>query len=189
MKFMLMAGSLRKESVNKKLIHLAHQQCRVLKIDAEMKAFNDYSMPIYDGDIEDTKGLPEAALQLIHDMSEFDGLVFSVPEYNFSMAGSFKNAFDWVSRAKPMPWKGKKVLLLSASPALPGGVRGLWQLRVPFEGCGSFVFPDMFCLGNAYNAFDPQGHLIDKGLEGRLQTTLQQFVDFVERLSPLMRHS
>ncbi len=181
MKLMLMAGSLRKDSVNKKLIRLVQTQLKSLKIANELKEFNEYEMPIYDGDIE-AKGLPKSTQQFIHDINEFDGLIFSIPEYNFSMAGSFKNLIDWVSRAKPMPWKGKKILLLAASPALPGGIRGLWHIRVPFEGCGAFVYPDMFALGNAYNAFDPHGHLIDKGLEDRLTATLTEFIDFAKRL-------
>lgn len=177
-----MAGSLRKDSVNKKLIALAAKMLKDLKIHAEIKDFGDYEHPHYHGDIEAEKGIPKGIQQFIHDINEFDGLIFAVPEYNFSMSGVFKNLFDWVSRAKPMPWKGKKVLLLSASPALPGGIRGLWHLRVPFEGCGSFVYPDMFALGNAYNAFDPNGNLIDKGLEERLKTLLSDFTDFSERL-------
>ncbi len=181
MKLMLMAGSMRKDSVNKKLVALAAAYLRELGIDAEIKEFADYDHPLYHGDIETEKGLPVNVQQFIHDMREFDGFIFAVPEYNFSVAGSFKNFFDWVSRAKPMPWMRTKVLLLSASPALPGGIRGLWQLRVPFEGCGAFVFPDMFALGNAYNAFDPKGHLIDKGLEERLEALLKEFVSFVEK--------
>lgn len=181
MKIMLMAASLRQDSVNKKLIQLVQKQLADLKIVADLKAFNDYAMPIYDGDIE-AKGIPESTQRFIEEMNHYDGLIFSVPEYNFSMPGSFKNLVDWVSRVKPMPWAGKKILLLSASPALPGGIRGLWQMRVPFEGCGAFVYPDMFALSNAYNAFEADGHLSDKSLEDRLASTLSQFSDFVKRL-------
>lgn len=182
MKLMLMAASMRKDSVNKKLIALTAQMLKEGGVDADIKEFSSYDHPLYHGDIEAEKGLPQNIQQFIHDMNEYDGIVFSIPEYNYAMPGSFKNLFDWVSRAKPMPWMRKKVLLLSASPALPGGIRGLWQMRVPFEGCGAFVYPDMFALGNAYNAFDPKGHLIDKSLEDRLKALLAQFVDFTKRL-------
>ena len=178
MKLMLMAASLRQDSVNKKLIQLSHEVLNKLQVSSEVKQFNAYEHPLYDGDLEASKGLPAGAQQFIHDINEVDGLVFAVPEYNFSMPGVFKNLIDWVSRGKPMPWAGKKILLLSASPAAAGGVRGLWQIRVPFEGCGAFVFPDMFTLANAFNAFDPKGHLIDKGLEDRLEGLLKQFVAF-----------
>lgn len=181
MKIMLMAASLRQDSVNKKLIQLVQKQLTDIGITADLKAFNDYAMPIYDGDLE-AKGMPDSTLRFVADVNHYDGLIFSVPEYNYSMPGSFKNLVDWVSRVKPMPWAGKKILLLSASPALPGGIRGLWQMRVPFEGCGAFVFPDMFALSNAYSAFAANGHLNDNSLEDRLKSTLSQFSDFVKRL-------
>jgi NAD(P)H-dependent FMN reductase len=178
MKLMLMAASLRQDSINKKLIQLSHEVLKKLQVSSEIKQFNDYEQPLYDGDVETSKGLPAGVQQFINDMNDFDGLVFSVPEYNFSMPGTFKNLIDWVSRGRPMPWMGKKILLLSASPAAAGGVRGLWQIRVPFEGCGAFVFPDMFTLANAFSAFDDKGHLTDKNLEDRLEGLLKQFASF-----------
>jgi NAD(P)H-dependent FMN reductase len=74
------------------------------------------------------------------------------PEYNFSLPGVLKNAIDWLSRAKPMVLKGKRALLLSASPSLVGGNRGLWALRVPLEAIGVHVYPDMFSLASAPEA-------------------------------------
>src|SRR5881394_2569861 len=53
------------------------------------------------------------------------------PEFNGSMPGALKNAIDWVSRFRPQPFNGKHALLLSASPSMAGGNRGLWALRVP----------------------------------------------------------
>ncbi len=181
MKLMLMAASLRKGSVNKKLIQVVQDELGKLNIAADLKAFNDYPLPIYDGDVE-AAGFPAPTLEFIKDMEACDGVVFSVPEYNYAMPGSFKNLFDWVSRVQPMPWTGKKILLMSASPALPGGIRGLWQMRVPFEGCGAFVYPDMFALGSAYSAFTLEGRLIDQATETRLKEMLLKFSDFVKRL-------
>ena len=43
-------------------------------------------------------------------------------------------------------------LLLSASPSIVGGNRGLWALRVPFEHLDARVYPDMFSLAQAHRA-------------------------------------
>jgi len=47
---------------------------------------------------------------------------------------------------------GRHGLLVSASPSLAGGNRGLWPLRVPLEHFGARVFPDMFSLAMAGKA-------------------------------------
>ena len=57
-----------------------------------------------------------------------------------------KNVIDWVSRYRPQPFHARHALLLSASPSMAGGNRGLWALRVPLDHLGAHVFPDMFSL-------------------------------------------
>jgi chromate reductase, NAD(P)H dehydrogenase (quinone) len=109
-----------------------------------------------------------------------DALLIACPEYNYAIAGPLKNAIDWVSRARPMPWKGRSVYLLSASPSPMGGIRGLWQTRVPLEGCGALVFPDMFALAHAKDAFDEHGGLKDERLAQRLSTEVVGFVRLAE---------
>src|SRR5262249_28990380 len=90
------------------------------------------------------------------------------------------NAIDWVSRAKPQPFNGKQGLLLSASPASAGGNRGLWALRVPLEHLGARVYPDMFSLAQAHQAFDPDGQLANAELQQRLERTIECFMELVE---------
>ena len=47
------------------------------------------------------------------------------------MPGALKNAIDWVSRSRchPQPFNERHGLLLSASPSMVGGNRGLWAYR------------------------------------------------------------
>jgi chromate reductase, NAD(P)H dehydrogenase (quinone) len=102
------------------------------------------------------------------------------PEYNASMPGSLKNAIDWLSRFHPQPFSERQSLLLSASPSMAGGNRGLWALRIPLEHLGSRVYPDMFSLAQAHRAFDDGGSLIDHELHARLDQTIIAFMDLVE---------
>ena len=41
------------------------------------------------------------------------------------MPGVLKNSIDWVSRFNPQPFNERHGLLLSASPSMAGGNRGL----------------------------------------------------------------
>ena len=88
-----------------------------------------------------------------------NALIISSPEYNGGISGVLKNAIDWILRMKPMPLADKHLLLLSASPGALGGVRGLWHTRVPLEALGVHVFPRVFWLPNAYEAFDEHAKL------------------------------
>ena len=101
------------------------------------------------------------------------------PEYNASMPGTLKNLIDWASRFRPQPFDGRHGLLLSASPSLAGGNRGLWALRMPLEHLGSRIFPDMFSLAAANKAI-ADGHIADAALRARFETNMQAFLSLAE---------
>jgi len=61
-----------------------------------------------------------------------------------------------------------------------GGNRGLWALRVPLEHLGARVYPDMFSLAQAHNAFAEQEQLVDARLQERFEHTIIGFMDLVE---------
>ena len=68
------------------------------------------------------------------------------------MPDVLKNLIDWTSCFRPQPFDSRHGLLLSASPSLGSGNRGLWALRIPFEHLGVRIFPDMFSLAMAHKA-------------------------------------
>ena len=181
-KIIMMGMSLRKDSFNKKLVLNANRILSDRKSghQIELLSFNDYPMPVYDGDIETQTGIPDTVTKLGQKISEADAIVLSTPEYNGGIPGPFKNATDWVSRIKPMPWPGKKLLLLGASPGGLGAIRSLAHSRVPLESIGVFVFPEMFGLSQAHQAFDESGLLKDPTTQERLKKLLLKFVDYLE---------
>ncbi len=160
MRFLSFAGSLRTGSSNKKL---AREAVRLLGAPipgtAEFIDLRDYPMPLYDGDQERDDGVPDCVHRLAAKIVDVDALIVATPEYNGSISSVLKNTVDWLSRVKPVPLKGKHLLLLSASPGSWGGVRGLWHSRVPFEALGVHVYPEMMSLPNAGSAFDQADHL------------------------------
>jgi hypothetical protein len=60
------------------------------------------------------------------------------------------------------------------------GNRGLWALRVPLEHLGARIYPDMFSLARARNAFDDAGGIADDRLRRRFHDTIVKFLDLVE---------
>lgn len=182
MKLLLFAASLRKASCNKKLIRVANEIVKEAGHETDFAEFDEFDMPLYNADIQDSQGFPQAMQDFIKRLNNSSGLIISSPEYNFSTPGTLKNLVDWVSRDKPMPWKDKRILLMSASPSLVGGNRGLWATRVPLECCGAIVYPDMFSLANAYEAFSEEGKLKDPKSMERLEGNVKAFLEFVGKL-------
>lgn len=177
MKLLLMAASLRKGSLNKKVIRNVVRLATKEGHDVNELSFNDFDLPLYNADLNEEIGVPPAAQTFISLMDEHDALILSSPEYNFSTPGTLKNFIDWVSRGTPSPWEGRQILLLSASPALAGGNRGLLATRVPLECCGAFVFPKMFSLPDAGHAFNDDDTLKDPS---HLLKMLRAFTDHLK---------
>lgn len=180
LRLLVFGGALRAESANARLASLVARLVSDTGATVDLAAMRDFDMPLYDGDVETAEGLPDGALALRDRLEQSDAFVISSPEYNGSIPGVLKNAIDWVSRVRPQPFKTKHAMLVSASPSLIGGNRGLWALRVPLEHLGTRVYPDMFSLANAYQAFAEDGTLADPGLQQRLTETVSGFLSLVE---------
>lgn len=176
------AASLRTDSLNRRLLHAAVEIARQKGAQVDVADFHEFDMPLYDGDLQARAGIPAGAQELARRLQAADGLLLASPEYNFSIPGTLKNAIDWVSRIKPLPFKGKSALLLSTSTGLVGGNRGLWVLRVPLEMLGMHVYPDMYSLASGDKAMDPGGFPVDAAARLRLEAVIGGYLDTAVRL-------
>jgi NAD(P)H-dependent FMN reductase len=180
LRLLVFGAALRADSTNARLASLVARLLSDTGAAVDLASMRDFDMPLYDGDAEASEGLPQGALALRDRLEQSDAFVISSPEYNASVPGVLKNAIDWVSRVRPQPFKTKHALLVSASPSMVGGNRGLWALRVPLEHLGTRVYPDMFSVADSYQAFAEDGTLADPGLQQRLTETVSGFLSLVE---------
>jgi NAD(P)H-dependent FMN reductase len=176
MRLFAFAAALRRDSLNRKLLRLAAAGAERAGATLDLADFHEFDMPLYDGDVETTSGVPAGAQKLRERFLAADAFMIVSPQYNCSIPGTLKNAVDWVTRVNPVAWLGKPGLLLSASPSLVGGNRGLWALRVPLEATGAHLYPGMFSLSAAHQAFDDAGALKDAKLAARLEKTVAAFL-------------
>jgi chromate reductase, NAD(P)H dehydrogenase (quinone) len=179
-KFLVFSASLRNGSLNTQLALLAARCLEHNGGDVSLASMSDFDAPSYNMDLQGQDYWPEGAVKFRDQLQDSDAFVIASPEYNASMPGSLKNAVDWVSRFSPQPFNEMHGLLMSASPSMAGGNRGLWALRVPFEHLGARVYPDMFSLGQAHKAFDEQGRIADSQLQDRFDANLVGFMNLVE---------
>ena len=179
LRFLVFSASLRSGSLNKALANLASQIIKANGGDVDLGSMSDFDAPSYDADVWQADGLPPGAQALRERLEICDAFVIASPEYNASVPGGLKNVIDWVSRYQPQPFNERHCLLLSASPSMVGGNRGLWALRVPLEHLGARIFPDMFSLSMAHKAFTGDD-LTDTALTTRLEKTLHAFLSLAE---------
>jgi NAD(P)H-dependent FMN reductase len=178
-RYLLFSASLRSGSLNTRLAGVARAAIEAHGGTVDVAAMSDFDCPSYSQDAQ-AKGFPPGAEALKRRLEANDAFVIASPEYNGSIPGALKNVIDWVSRFKPQPFNSRHALLLSASPSMVGGNRGLWALRVPLEHLGVRVYPDMFSLAQAHQAFDAEGKLANAQLAERLGQTVAGFMDLAE---------
>jgi len=168
-KLVTISGSLRKESYNRKLLkeaQAAFGQAEVIE--------TNLNLPLYDGDLEDSQGVPEAVKTLADHIKNADAVVISSPEYNKGITGVLKNALDWISRVDGMPFIGKPTVVMSANMGRTGGETGQFMTincLIPLQA--QIVHGPMLCVAAAQNEFDDTGALTNdhyrKVLSGKME--------------------
>lgn len=159
------AGSVRKDSFNRKLVRIAAEGASRAGAGVEVLELSEYPMPLMSEDLEAEKGMPEAAGRFKGKLLEADGFIISAPEYNSSITPLLKNCLDWASRTEtpdepPLSaYRGKTAVLMSASPGSLGGMRGLVPLRLMLMELGVTVLPAYRCISSAHEAFAEDGSL------------------------------
>ena len=177
---LVFCASLRRGSLNGRLAELAARTIEANRCEVDRAQMRDFDAPSYDADAQANEGFPPGIEEFRDRLTNSDAFLIVSPEYNFSMPGVLKNSIDWVSRVSPQPFNERHGLLMSASPSMAGGNRGLWALRIPLEHLGARVYPDMFSLAQAHQAFDADGGLANPQLAGRFEQTIAGFMDLAE---------
>lgn len=161
------AGSLRKDSLNRRLVRVLAEAARDEGADVTLIELRDYPLPVYDGDIE-AAGMPDNVRALQKLMGEHDGLLIATPEYNGSVPALVKNTLDWISRPQineesgTALFRGKVAGICSASPGALGGLRALIVLRDMLSKLGLWVAPTQTAIGHANTLLDNNGALNNK---------------------------
>lgn len=163
-KILAIAGSTRKKSHNQQLLDVAVAGARDAGAEVTVVDLNDFPLPLFNQDLEQEQGEPEAAAKLKQLFFEHDGLLIASPEYNSSITPLLKNMIDWVSRkvgdeAPLQAYRGKVAALMAASPGALGGLRGLVHVRSILGNIGVIVLPSQVAVPSAHEAFDGEGQL------------------------------
>ena len=174
------SGSLRRGSFNTALLRAAAE---MMPSGAELKIESIEGIPLYNGDVEDTQGIPQRVAELKKAIIEADGLLISTPEYNNSMPGVLKNAVDWLSRP-PADIKAvfgaKPVALIGASQGGFGTVlsQNAWLPVLRTLGTKPW-FGGRLLVSRVQTVFDEHGKMTDEASKKQLEQFLHGFLEFV----------
>ena len=118
-------GSLRKASINRALLRVVGE---VLPDGVGLTTFDRIGeLPLFNSDLP---AVPEPVEALKAAIADAHGVIIAVPEYNYSVPGSLKNAIDWASRPPATtPLRGKPIGIIGSSIGMSGSMRAQYHLR------------------------------------------------------------
>lgn len=178
MKIAVMVGSLRKESMNRKIFQNyrkiaggGHQFLEV-KVDG---------FPHYNSDLHED-GFPQDVENAAKTLKESDGLIFFTPEYNYSVPGFLKNALDWLSRLESKPFDNLPTTIVGASPGKAGTARMQYDLRKigVFLNLHFMNRPEVM-ISQVQNILDDDGKISDESTVSFLKKHFSSFLQFIEK--------
>jgi NAD(P)H-dependent FMN reductase len=179
-----LSGSLRAGSFNTALLRAA---TGLVPEGTTLLARTIHGIPLYDGDVEASTGIPTVVRELGEAIANADGLLLVTPEYNNSIPGPFKNAIDWLSRieddTKPV-FAGKPVAVIGASP---GGFGTLLAQDAWLSVLRTLEtrpwFGGRLVASRAAALFDAEGRLVDEAMKKKLREFIAGFAAHVQSLA------
>src|SRR5215218_3351250 len=178
MRVLGLSGSLRRDSHNRALLRTAAAE---LRPDAELVEWDRIAeLPAYDEDL-DAALVPEPVRALREAIADADAILIATPEYNASLPGALKNALDWASRPHATnPLRGKPAAVVGASTGLFGAVWAQAEARKVLATIGAQVLERDLPVGQAHDAWAPDGTLLDPGLRAALGEIVRELVTQAE---------
>jgi chromate reductase len=176
---LIFVGSLRKESLNRKL---AHALIALNAPDLKFEFAEIGSLPLYNQDIE-TNQPPFSWLALRKQVQAADAVLFITPEYNRSVPGSLKNAIDVASRPYGQnAFDAKPGAVISVSQGALGAFAANHHLRqsLVFLNVPTMQQPEAY-IGHAANLFDASGNLTHASTRDFLPKFLHSFASWIDK--------
>ncbi|QNN46906.1 NAD(P)H-dependent oxidoreductase [Thermomonas brevis] len=176
------SGSLRAGSFNTALLRAA-QRAAGDGIDLDIATL--HGIPLYDGDVEVSEGIPAAVAALKDRIAASDGVLLATPEYNNGVPGVFKNAIDWCSRPPadiPRVFGERPFALIGASPGGFGTILSQAHWLPVLKTLGVRLWSGQkLMVSRAGQAFDGDGDLADDKAREQLASFLLGFAAFAAK--------
>jgi len=182
------SGSLRRESFNASLLRAAAD---LVPSGSTIEIASIREIPLYDGDVEATQGIPASVQALKDAIASADGLLLVTPEYNNSIPGVLKNAIDWLARPSAdihRVFGHRPVAIMGATPGAGGTLLSQAAWLPVLRTLGTLPwFEGRLSVSGAAKVFDKDGRLTDETIRSRLGGFVKGFVEFAETVKTTVR--
>jgi len=188
LKILVIPGSLRTGSLNVRLAATAAHQFAQAGVEVTRISLADFSLPVYDADLQSKSGVPKNAVNLKRMIGAHHGVLMVTPEYNASVPPLVKNTIDWVSRVQDanetrgQVFRGRAFAIAAASESRLGGTRSLAALRLILTACHAVVIPNQLALSFSSDAYDDMDRLKHPADIEALGALVRQLIEFSQRL-------
>jgi len=170
-----LSGSTREGSFNTALLQEAVTIAKDQGAEVTVFDLKTSPLPFFSEDIEKNEGMPENARLLREMMIQSEAIFIATCEYNGYFPGILKNALDWATRTPEGTFstaaiKGKRFLIVSASPGAGGGRRAAGHLKAMIEDLGGIVITEPISVGRAHQRLGTDSYRSE--LESAVEKTL-----------------
>ncbi|WP_085994054.1 NADPH-dependent FMN reductase [Oceanobacillus senegalensis] len=176
-------GSTSTTSYNAKVVDFM-QKRYADKLDITPVSINDVEN--FSVDIEENP--PENAQKFKDEVKDSDAVLFAVAEYNSSITGTLKNAIDWLSRGGDFTLKNKPGFIVGSSISMHGTVRAQLHLReiLSNPALSPILLPNNeVYIGSVQDKINEDGEITDQGTIEFLDTVVNNFVEFYNKVNTL----
>ncbi len=172
-----MGASLRKESYS---MALAKAASKLVPKGVEFEIADLSEIPILNTD--KANPLPKPVALLKKQIASADAILFSTPEYNYSVPGFLKNAIDWASLAPNNAFDDKPAAIMSSSDGPWGGSRAAYHLRQVLVSVNTHTIKLQAMVAKTPEKIK-NGILVDEETKKQIKNVLEQLVDWAERIN------
>ncbi len=175
-KFVGIAGSLRSDSYSQKALLIAAERVRSLGAEVEILDLRQMQLPFCDGG-DEYPNYPDVK-RMQDTFKDADGLILVSPEYHGSISGVLKNALDLMSFEQLSGKVAGFITILGGQ----SNSNALNDLRVILRWVHAWSIPEQVAIGQAWQAFTPEGKISDEKLSQRLDQFAQSLVENTRKL-------
>lgn len=178
LKIVGICGSLRKDSLNRKALNASN---KFFPEYVEFEVIEIGNLPLFNQDLE--LDIPACVNEFREKIKNAHGILFAMPEYNYSVSAVLKNAIEWGSRPYgKAALNGKPAAIMGVSTGMMGTGRAQYHLR---QIC---VQVDIHLLNRpevlipfGQDKFDQDGNISDKHTEEKIKQLVNALIAWTKK--------